>query len=292
MFTANIPRPYLSIYIKTLGGSPADIGFTSSVATIAGLFLYPLRGFIADKVGHVKIGGVTTLIYVVSFIPFAFAPNWQTIAIASFFQSLVLFYSPILSVLQADSVPAGQRSQGFAIAMSVPGALGIISPYIGGYLVDSLGIIKAMNFTYLLGFGAGILVAILRWVKLKETLDPSNVEQVNFRDIPKLLKDSYKSFFETMRWMPTPIRDIAILQLIKIFFASIAGSFWILYATEVIGISTYWWGLTSAISGTARLIVSYPVGRILDRVGRSKLLKPALLITPLMPIYFLRNNRI
>ena len=287
MFTVNIPRPYLPLYIQTLGGSPTDIGLTNSLATLAGLFLYPLGGFIADKSGRVKLVGFATVFYAISFLPFAFAQNWQTLAAASFFQNLVLFYAPILTVLQADSIPAGMRSQGFAIAMSVPAALGIISPYIGGLLVDSLGIGGAMYITYMVGFGAGLLVAFLRWIKLTETLDASKVEKIDFRNIPKLLKDSYVSTFETIRWMPTPIRDLAVLQVLKVFFVGIAASFWIVYATGVLGLTAYWWGITSAISGFARLLVSYPVGRVLDRVGRSKLIRPALLITPLLPLYFL-----
>jgi len=49
MFTTNIPSPYLPLYIKNLGGSPADIGLVKSAAALAGLFLYPLGGYIADK---------------------------------------------------------------------------------------------------------------------------------------------------------------------------------------------------------------------------------------------------
>ena len=147
-----------------------------------------------------------------------------------------------------------------------------------------------MNTTYLMAFGAGLLVAYLRWFKLKETLDPEHVEKIDFKNIPKLLIDSYKSFFETLRWMPKGIRDIAILQLIQIFFVAISGAYWILYATSIIGISAYYWGLTSAVSGTARLIFSYPMGRVLDRVGRSKLIRPALLVTPLLPLIFLKYS--
>jgi MFS family permease len=215
MFTANIPMPYMSLYVKALGGSPTDIGLINSVSLLAGLLLYPLGGFIADKVGRVKIVGISTIFYAFTFLPFAYAQNWQTLAIASFARNLSLFYSPILVVLQADSIPAGKRSQGFAIAMSVPGALGIISPYVGGWLVNTMGLLPAMNLTYLMAFGAGFLVAVLRWAKLKETLDPKHVEKIDFRNIPKLLIDSYKSFFDTLRWMPKGIRDIAILQLIQ-----------------------------------------------------------------------------
>ena len=286
MFTTSIPRPYLSIYITTLGGTPTDIGLVNSASAIAGLFLYPLGGYIADKSGRVKLVGAATILYAVSFIPFAYAPNWETLALASFFQNLVLFYSPILTVIQADSMPAGKRGKGFAIALTVPGALGILSPYIGGYLVDSIGIIPAMRLTYLVGFGAGILVALIRMFKLTETLQ-SKSEDVSYRNLPKLLRESYSSFLETIRWMPSPIRVLAVMQVIQIFFNGIAGPYWILYAYEKLGASATTWGLLSLISGLVRMLVAIPAGSIMDKYGRRKLLIPFMTLTPLMPLYFL-----
>ena len=198
-FTTNIPTTYLPLYIEKLGGSPIDIGFVKSAAALAGLFLYPLGGYIADKQGRVRLVSLATFVYAFSFIPFAYAPNWETLAFASFFQNFVLFYSPILTVLMADSMPVGMRGQGFALAISIPAALGVVSPFIGGYLVDKMGITPAMNLIYLTGFGAGIIVAFLRLATLKETLDPKQIQKINYRDFVGFLKDSYGSFIETLR---------------------------------------------------------------------------------------------
>jgi len=286
-FTTNIPSPYLPLYIQSLGGSPADIGLVRSAAAIAGLFLYPLGGYIADKQGRVKLVSVATVVYAFSFIPFAFAPNWETLAVASFLQNLVLFYSPILTVLQADSMPAGMRGQGFAVAISVPGALGIISPFIGGYLVDAMGIIPGMRLVYNVGFGAGLLVAAIRWVTLKETLDPAKAQKIDYRNIPKVFKDSYLSFLETLRWMPDQIRVLAIMQMMQIFFNGVAASYWILYATAIIGISATTWGLNSAIQGSVNMLFAIPAGRLMDRFGRRRLLIPMMCLVPVFPLAFL-----
>jgi DHA1 family multidrug resistance protein-like MFS transporter len=288
MFTTNIPRPYLPLYIEKLGGSPADIGIVNSASAIAGLFLYPLGGYIADKEGRVRLVGVATFLYAFSFLPFAYAPHWETLALASFFQNLVLFYAPILTVLQADSIPVGMRSQGFAIAISIPGALGIVSPLIGGYLVDVMGIIPAMHLTYLVGFGAGLLVAFIRIYTLEETLDPSLAQKIDYRNMPKLLKESYSSFFETLRWMPSQIKFLAVMQMMQMFFNGVAGAFWIVYATSLVGITAGSWGITSAIQGGVRLLISTPAGRFMDRVGRRKLLIPFMALTPFYPLIFLR----
>jgi len=286
-FTTNIPRPYLPLYIENLGGSPADIGIVNSASAIAGLFLYPLGGYIADKSGRVKLVSIATFGYALSFLPFAFAPHWEWLALASFFQNLVLFYSPILTVLMADSMRAGMRGQGFALAISLPAALGVISPFIGGYLVDAWGIVPAMRFIYNIGFGAGILVALIRTITLKETLDPLKVERLDYRNVPKLLKDSYLSFIETVRWMPDLIRALALMQMLQVFFNGIAGAFWIVYATSLLGISATSWGVTSAIQGGTRLVLSQWSGKLLDRVGRRRLLIPFMLVVPLYPLLFI-----
>ncbi|MGQ9680627.1 MAG: MFS transporter [Candidatus Bathyarchaeia archaeon] len=286
-FTTNIPRPYLPLYIEELGGTPADIGLVNSLSAIAGLFLYPLGGYIADKSGRVKLISLATFLYAISFIPFAFAPNWKWLAFASFFQNLVLFYSPILIVLMADSMRVGRRGEGFALAISLPAALGVISPFIGGFLVDFLGIIPAMRFIYKIGFGAGVLVAFIRLFTLKETLDPSKIEKIDFKDLPKLLKDSYLSFIETVKWMPDLIKALALIQMLQTFFNGITGAFWIVYATSLLGITATSWGMTSAIQGGTRLALSQFSGKLLDRFGRRKLLTPFIFLVPLYPLIFI-----
>ena len=61
------------------------VGLVNSLASVAGLFLYPLGGYIADSRGRVKLVGLATFGFVKSFLPYAFAPSWEAIAAASFF---------------------------------------------------------------------------------------------------------------------------------------------------------------------------------------------------------------
>jgi len=286
MFTTSIPRPYLPLYIRELGGTAATVGLVNSLASLAGLFLYPLGGYIADSRGRVKLVGAATFLYAISFLPFAFSPSWEWLAVASFFQNLVLFYSPVLTAIQADSMPPGQRGTGFAIALAIPGALGIVSPYIGGYLVDAWGVIDACKVTYSIGFGAGILVALLRTFKLKETLEVTS-ERFSVSDTPRIIKESYSSFVETLKWLPKSLRSLAVLQIIYRVFVDLAGPFWILYGQDVIGLSASEWGLLSLVAGGIRFIFAIPAGKIMDRYGRRKLIIPMMLITPLFPISFI-----
>ncbi len=286
-FTTNIPSSYLPLYIEKLGGNTADVGFVRSAAALAGLFLYPLGGYIADKSGRVKLINWATFGYAFSFVPYALAQNWQTLAFASFFQSFVLFYNPIITVLMADSMPVGQRAAGFGIAISVPQAIAIFAPSVGGVLVDQFGLVTALRGIYEVGFFAGIFVAFLRRFTLKETIDKSRVEQVDWHNIPKVLKDSYLSTWETIKWLPGPVRVLAVMQILQIFFIGIAGSMWIVFAYTIIGITATQWGLTAAVQGVTRMLAAYNAGKIMDKHGRRKILIPFIFLTFLFPLIFI-----
>ena len=286
MFTLSIPRPYLSLYIRDLGGSSTMVGLVNSLASVAGLFLYPLGGYIADSRGRVRLVGMATFGFALSMLPFAFAPSWEWIAAASFFQNLVLFYSPVLTAIQADSMPPGQRGLGFALEIGVPGALGILSPYLGGYIVDVWGIRESMRFLYLASFGAAVFVALLRTFKLKETMIVAT-KRVSIRDVPRLLKESYLSVIDTLKWMPRELKSLTVLAVIHAFFISLAGPFWVLFASDRLGLSASDWGLLSLISGGVRMALAVPAGRLMDRFGRKKLIIPMMILTPLLPLWFI-----
>jgi MFS family permease len=150
-----------------------------------------------------------------------------------------------------------------------------------------MGLIPAMRSIYQIGFFAGIFVAFLRRATLKETMDPSKMEKVDWSNIPKLWKDSYLSFWETVKWLPSPLMALAVIQVIQIFFNSIAGSMWIVYATAIIGITATQWGLTAGIEGLTRLSIAFNAGKLMDKYGRRKFLIPAMCVIPFIPLIFI-----
>ena len=127
-FSTSIIYPFFSLYILALGGSSTEIGLISSLGLIAGMVLYPLGGYIADRAGRVKLIGYSTFLYAFAHLFFVFATNWQMIAIGQFFSQLLLFYMPAMNALESDSLPPGVRGKGFAIIMAVPGSVRIIAP--------------------------------------------------------------------------------------------------------------------------------------------------------------------
>ncbi len=74
-WSTSIVYPYFSFYVIALGGGSKEIGLISSLGILAGMFLYPVGGFLADKAGRVKLIGYSTVFYAFAHIFFVIAPS-------------------------------------------------------------------------------------------------------------------------------------------------------------------------------------------------------------------------
>jgi len=275
--------PYFSLYVIALDGSATEIGLIAAIGGAAGLILYPMGGFIADRRGRVRLVGLSTYMFALSFGFFASAWSWEILGVGRFFQQLVLFYIPAMNAIMADSLPPGKRGIGFATTLAIPGAISVIMPYIGGYLIDNVyggDLIPAMQLCYMISLSLGLLVATIRVKFLKETYTGETLGYPMW-NLPRLLKDSYSSTIETLKWLPKSLRMIAIIQILTVLFVSVANPFWIVYAKQVIGLTALQWGELTLLAGGFRILISIPFGQLIDRYGPKKMLA---VTAPLAPI--------
>jgi len=259
--------PYLSLYILALGGDKPTIGWVNAMGSLAACLLYPIGGYIADKSGRAKFVGISTLLYVSSFLIFSFAPSWQWIALAVTYQNIVLFYMPALNAIMADSIPPGTRGRLYALTIAIPNAVRIFTPYIGGLLIARMGLVPAMKMGYLFSFGMGLMVAFLRLRYLKETI--SDTEGIG-KNVVKILVEGYSNVLGSVKWTFQNIRGYAIVSMIMAFMGSIVLPFWVVYATEIIALTEYQWGVIMLWAGLVKTVLSFYIGGIVDRIGSKK----------------------
>lgn len=280
--------PYFSLYISALGGSPPIIGLVYSVGVLAGFPTFPLGGYIADHGGRVKLVGVMTFIESFMFLFFIFAKNWTMMIIGLFLWQFISIHYPVISAIMADSLPPGQRGIGFATTMALPSIAGFIAPFISGYLIDFYGgghegVRIAMPICWTASLIFGLIGATIRLKFLKETLKKSN-SKISMKNVPLLLKESYKSILESLRWMPKSLLAVATISIVTTFFVSLASPFWIIYATKIIGLNPTSWGALILLLGLVRICISIPIGHLVDRYGARRLIIVALFLT-IFPIF-------
>jgi MFS family permease len=286
--TVDIVIPFVSLYVLELSGNYQTIGFITSIASLASILLYPLGGYIADYQGRIKLIGYMTFMYGVAFLITGLGESWQWLALGMFVQSLVTFYWPAIQALTADSIPPYQRGIGYATIEAIPAAFGLIAPLTGAFLIGLLGMRTAMRGLYFSAFIITSIIALFRLRFLKETLtDPKRLD-TSPRGIVKLFVDSYRGIFTTLSCITRDLWVLALLVSALVFSASFAGSFWVIRATQVIGLSLAEWATVITVSGIVGVVLGIPAGRLIDRLSKRLVAAACLIFGGVLAFLFLR----
>lgn len=305
-FAGEMPRTYYSDYIIQLGGSATIIGLISLVSMLCLASVQFPGGYLADKYGRRWL--VSTLTFGVAFgyVFYAVAPSWQFILIGAAIQSLCLLYQPALMATMADSLPPEKRGMGFSILNLIMSVSTTPAPVVALYLVSTFGSEMGMRIAYTIVTIFFIMAAIVR-LKLTESM--RDAEKVTLKDIlysyPKSLKQGINV------WKAVPRSTLFLLYstiIMRASFAMVAGLF-LVYAFYVLQIggtpqpqiyptdmdpalqhARTLWGFVMIALFLVMIVMSFPVGKLLDKAGRKiPLIISGLLIIPSVLLFIFGN---
>jgi len=86
------------------------------------------------------------------------------------------------------------------------------------------------------------------------------------------LKEAYSGIPELISNMNRSVKALGVLLGMGFIANGIASPFWVVYATEVTGLSSIDWGLILLVESTFKTVLAIPCGVIADRYSRSKTL--------------------
>jgi MFS family permease len=112
---------------------------------------------------------------------------------------------------------------------------------------------------------------------LKETT-PTTGEEPWFNPVAILL-DSYSGIPGLVRGMPRSVKALGFLVGLGFVANGIASPYWVVYVTEVVGLTKVDWGLILVAESMFRLVVVLPCGVIGDRYGRARTVFAAILLS-------------
>ncbi|OGD46029.1 hypothetical protein A3K69_08075 [Candidatus Bathyarchaeota archaeon RBG_16_57_9] len=181
---------------------------------------------------------------------------------------------PALNAIMADSIPPGARGRILSLTIAIPEAVRILSPFVGGWLIEEYTLVPAMRMGYALSLIMALLVAAMRIRYLRETLEKQEFQW----DIPRIFRESYSNVWESLKWILSNMRGYSVIAMMLIFIASLVQPFWVVYATEITGLTPLQWGQLSLVAGLAKVAISLLVGSIVDRFGPRRCMALSLLI--------------
>ncbi|UCH56660.1 MAG: MFS transporter [Candidatus Bathyarchaeota archaeon] len=273
-----ITFPYFSLYVLALGGSKVDIGIVNSLRPLAAMFVYPIAGALAGSYSRVKTLVIVGLVNSAIIGIYMLAPDWRFLAVASFINGLLVFQFPASSALLADSLDPGLRGRGFAAVTSLPAFAGILSPFVGGYLIETLGLVHAMRLLYAVTLIALTLITVINWRFLKETLPEPHGSR---SDLPRIVGGAYRETWETLRWLPRELKVYALILIVSLFFNALTGPFWVVYAGDILGLRELDWGTLLTLATVIQVALAIPAGSLIDRVEKRRVAAAALALSAL-----------
>jgi len=263
-----ITFPFFSLYVQALGGSVVDIGLVNSLRPLTALFAYPIAGFLSDRYSRVKIISATIYLTAPFYLLFIFPNNWRSLALGNLLLGLMTFYFPASNSLMADSIPPNKRGLGYSLWMMIPGAVGILSPYIGGYLTTKYGVIPAMRFLYALTLIMSIIIGTLN---LKYLREPPQEDRKGSERFLRLLASSYKDMIAILVRLPRELKAFALMIVLSFFFNNMVTSYWVVYCIDILGLSKLQFGSVLLIAAIVNVVFLLPAGMIVDRIGKKAL---------------------
>jgi MFS family permease len=278
-FSRRLVFPYVSLYILALGGNAAQIGYVTALAPLAGLLMFPLGGYIADRASRVKLIVLANVITSLLVLMRGVAPSWELIAVASLLQGLAAIQFPARSALIADSLRPGDRGKGIAMMNTVANTLAIFAPFLAGIIVEHYGPNFGVRILYTIMLIAYVFMTLINARYLKEPPTKTNAAGFRLSELANTLKESYSGIPAMLKQFPPSLRALAGVIILTFVANGIASPFWVVYAVEQIHIASSAWGFILLLETVVKLLMFIPAGILVDRWGRTTSLTVALFLS-------------
>ena len=257
---------YFSLYVLELGGTPFTVGLVNAAYCLAYASVQFLGGYIADSYGRRKIIVTMTFALAASYLMFVLAPTWKILLVGSVVEGVSLIYTPAIYAILADSLPPEKRGLGYSLTILAT-APSVAAPFLASAFVSRMGVLKGMRLLYAVLVAVCLAAALLR-MGLKETL--SGGRSVNLLQALKAYPDAVREGFRVWSSVPRETLWLSVVYVTSYSLTWLCSPYYVIYATEELGVSETFWALLVSIQNAASYVFSIPLGKLVDVVGRVK----------------------
>ena len=259
-----MPVPYYQQYVEALGGTGMGLGIIGFSNFLAMALVAIPGGFLADKYGRRWLIATMTFGLAFSYVFFALAPSWHFILIGTVVHGLCLIYQPALFAMVQDSLPAERRGAGSSLIQMIHGTFNTPGPVIGGFLILLFGLVTGMRAVYLIMMIMFIIAALWR-LRLKEVA--INGEPMRFRYFISSYPQAIKESLGVWKIVPKSMLWLFAVQIMVMFSSALVNVINAIYARDQLLIPQDQWFLTYIPMLITMVVVAFPIGKMIDRVG-------------------------
>jgi len=248
-----------------LGASTLDISTLNSAASFVRMVLAIPAGLLIDRIKNIKRLYIISRLFLlpVSLVK-GLAQSFQHFFAVSIWETIGMRVDmPTWNILNISAISNKDRINGMVTRRMATSILGIITPMFAAYMINLFGGLENVNSyrpLFIIQFIGGLLIFLALAFKMEEP------EITRVGSDQKILT----GFSEMFRDVPG-IKWALFMQVVMFFFFGLRMALMGLYFYEIKGADAYILGLMSTVGTAATLIITVPMSRIIDKVGRIRM---------------------
>lgn len=246
--------------MQVLNTPIAIVGLLATLQSTSQILFQLPGGILADRIGRKKVIIFGTAIRTVAPAIMFFANNWQGVLPGMILMSISSLYGPAFNAVISESLPQEKRGSAFGAYRMFTSIPQIFMPVVSGYYIGVIGMEKAVRYGLLMFTGAMVIVTVVRWAVLKETLDTEEGKSQSTTSLKDLLK--------TFKAQPKTIYAMLGVAVIGGFAQRMTWAFLAPYAIQVAGLTEAQYGMLQSVA----MLIAVPLylisGLVADKYGR------------------------
>ena len=155
---------------------------------------------------------------------------------------------------------------GFSIIMLITSASTTPGPIVASVLNNQFGLVQGMRVSYGLVILLFLLAAFLRLFRLKETI--TSTDKPSLKEVLHSYPTALKACFRVWRKIPRSMFYLFLSMAIMLFGIATVQLYFVVYAVEELFISEASWALMLTALFVTMIVLSIPIGKIVDKTNR------------------------
>ena len=272
-------------YLQAVGATVFVIGLYDALRTLLGaIYAYP-GGVLADRWGHRHAFIIFNVVSIVGYALVLLIPNWGgVIAGMFFFLSWSCFSLPATFSLVGAALEANRHSMGVGVQMVIRRLPMMISPIIGGILIDQFGIIGGVRIALIVSILLSAMTILVQRLLREQSNDRA-------RDVVATAVHLKRwTFWQSVRGFNAPMRRLLLSDILVRFCERVPYAWVVIFAMDYIGVSGAQVGVLTAIEMLAATLCIIPTSHFADKYRREPFVIATFVMFTLFPISLLMSR--
>ena len=272
-------------YLQAVGATVFVIGLYDALRTLLGaIYAYP-GGVLADRWGHRHAFIVFNVVSIVGYALVLLIPNWGgVIAGMFFFLSWSCFSLPATFSLVGAALEANRHSMGVGVQMVIRRLPMMISPIIGGILIDQFGIFGGVRIALIVSILLSAMAILVQRLLREHSNDRASDVVATAVHLKRW------TFWQSVSGFSAPMRRLLLSDLLVRFCERVPYAWVVIFAMDYIGVSGTQVGVLTAIEMLAATLCIIPTSHFADKYRREPFVIATFVMFTLFPISLLMSR--